>query len=86
MLRRPRVNGRLTGATAARYFLGYNEVGAIIEDLLRRPVSSGLAHGTSLPLKLHHTMAMRRADCAVLERQQEWHAAVAEGTSIRPDP
>jgi biotin carboxylase len=68
------LNGRLTGATAARYFLGYDEVGAIVEDLLGRPIPGGTAQGRRLPLKFHKTAGARLEDCATLEHCLEWNA------------
>jgi biotin carboxylase len=75
------LNGRLTGATAARYFLGYDEVGAIIEDLSGRSVPGGHAKGSQVPLKFHKTAAVRRDDCASLELRHEWDAAKERSAS-----
>jgi carbamoyl-phosphate synthase large subunit len=75
------LNGRLTGATAARYFLGYDEVGAIIEDLSGHAVPGGHSQGRRLPLKFHKTGAIRPEHCASLELRQEWDAATERGAS-----
>lgn len=75
------LNGRLTGATAARYFLGYDEVGAIVEDLTGHAVPGGHAKGHRLPLKFHKTSAVRPEDCARLELRGEWDAAMERGAS-----
>jgi carbamoyl-phosphate synthase large subunit len=75
------LNGRLTGATAARYFLGYDEVGAIVEDLSGHAVPGGHAKGRRLPLKFHKTAAVRPEDCTSLELHHEWDSAKERGTS-----
>jgi hypothetical protein len=73
------LNGRLTGATAARYHLGYDEVGAIIEDITGIRVPAGPSQGRHLPLKFHKTGAVRLDDCARLERDGVWETSTEQG-------
>jgi carbamoyl-phosphate synthase large subunit len=75
------LNGRLTGATAARYFLGYDEVATILEDLSGRPAPKGHSPGARLPLKFHKTAGVRLEDCASLEQRLEWHAPTQPSAS-----
>lgn len=69
------LNGRMTGASAARYFLGYDELGAIVEDLTGAPAHSRSASARRGPLKFECTRATDPTSCSTLEQHRMWPAA-----------
>ncbi len=71
------LNGRFTGATAARYCLGHDELGILVQDRLR---STGVQNHTvvdQVPIKYYRTLGVSQADVEVLSRCHVWE---------RPEP
>jgi biotin carboxylase len=66
------LNGRFTGATAARYYLGHDELGTLLQDRLGYQTSPNRAVTNQLPFKYYHTLGVSRADVEVLTRCHVW--------------
>jgi len=66
------LSGRFTGATAARYFLGHDELGHFLEDRLGRPQGQVKKVADSLAIKYQRTLGVSRAAVETLTRNGVW--------------
>ncbi len=66
------LNGRFTGATAARYCLGHDEMGCLFEDRLGQVPHRERAAADLVPVKFHRTLGVSRAYVEVLSRGHVW--------------
>lgn len=68
-------NGRFTGATSARYYLGYDEIGAAILDRCGVDISDGEEHSAVSYVKRGLvSRALRQQDVNELKEKGSWHA------------
>lgn len=72
------LSGRFTGATAARYFLGHDELGHFLED--RLGPGDGLVNKVvdSLAIKYQRTLGVRRSAVEILSRDGVWDRGEAK--------
>ncbi len=66
------LNGRMTGATAARLFLGFDELGLAMQDLLNMRPPEAAPSSSTVPLKFQRTTAVASADIKNLEDAGVW--------------
>ncbi len=66
------LNGRFTGATAARYYLGHDELGYLLHDRLGQTPSENHTAVGLQPFKYLRTIGIRQTDVEVLERCHVW--------------
>ena len=71
------LSGRFTGATAARYFLGHDELGYCLEDRLGRPLGQVKKVADSLAIKYQRTLGVSQAAVETLTRDGVWDREVA---------
>ena len=66
------LNGRFTGSTAARYYLGYDELGHLLQDRLDRVPVHNRTVADHVPIKYYRTLGINQADVEVLRRFHVW--------------
>jgi carbamoylphosphate synthase large subunit len=66
------LNGRFTGATAARYFLGHDELGYLLHDRLGQKLPGKKEIVDLQPIKYFRTIGVRQSDVEVLEKNHMW--------------
>jgi len=66
------LSGRFTGATAARYFLGHDELGHFLEDRLSGRSGQVRKVANSLAIKYQRTLGVSRDAVAALSRYGVW--------------
>jgi len=66
------LNGRFTGATAARYYLGHDEIGYMLHDKLGQRLPENYTDLSQQPIKYVRTIGVRRSDVEILEQCQVW--------------
>ncbi len=66
------LNGRFTGATAARYYLGHDELGYLLHDRLGQMPSENHTPVGLQPIKYFRTIGVGQTDVEVLERCHIW--------------
>jgi hypothetical protein len=71
------LNGRFTGATAARYCLGHDELGYLVQDRLGPARVQNRTVVDRVPIKYYRTLGVSQADVEVLSRCHVWE---------RPEP
>lgn len=71
------LNGRFTGATAARYCLGHDELGYLVQDRLGLAQVQNRTVVDQVPIKYYCTLGVSQADVEVLSRGHVWE---------RPEP
>lgn len=72
------LSGRFTGATAARYFLGHDELGYCLEDRLGYPRGPVKKVADSLAIKYQRTLGVSRAAVETLVRDGVWNRGKAD--------
>ncbi len=85
------LNGRFTGATAARYYLGHDEFGYLLHDRLAQKLPKNHTDSNKQPIKYVRTIAVRHSDADILERYHVWdeqksnklQATNGEGNDVR---
>lgn len=70
------MNGRFSGGTSARYYLGFDEVGQLINMWCGGNVISDISEkeGTDMITKILSDFPIRRSDMEQLERDKVWQA------------
>jgi carbamoyl-phosphate synthase large subunit len=71
------LSGRFTGATAARYFLGHDELGHCFEDRLGHPRGQVKKVADSLAIKYQRTLGVSQAAVETLTRDGIWDREAA---------
>jgi carbamoyl-phosphate synthase large subunit len=72
------LSGRFTGATAARYFLGHDELGHFLEDRLGSGGDHVIRVADSLAIKYQRTLGVSEAAVATLSREGVWNRGAAK--------